>query len=610
VTVSLVVHGQDLEERLELDDVVVTATRFETSPSRLGSSVTVIGAEQLAAFQIDTMLEALRLVPGIDVVQQSGPGSVASAFIRCHNSAQTKILLNGVRLTNNLAGSYDLSNILVNNVERIEIVRGPQSALYGSDAIAGVINIITKRGEQGFHGLAESIFGRQGLRRGALNLSGRNAVGDFSVGCTINQFEVASAVPGIEKDGWDNHTVSGRFGLSFLEDGRTDLFLNYGQNTMDLDDPVSVPSDDPNYEQDRETFAGKIEFSKPILEWYAQTLSLGWAWEKVVADDPDTSYHNFELTSDTIYVSAKADFFLFAGDTMSIGYDFERQTGENAGYDVAESIDLYSFFAQNHWTHGDILTLTIGIRQDDHENFGDEMTFRLAASAAIPDPGTRFHASWGTGFRAPTLNDLYWPTNAWEGGGEKGNPDLDPETNRSFDVGVEQTMFASKFVADVTYFRSDVEGLIDWNLDGAGWWSPINVAEAEIEGVEATLRVQPIPKVELGFSYAHAEHEDKSTGKELNRRAKDRFSATANARIWEKAKVNLSVIHTGKRYDDDDNAKILDPYTRVDLAASYGATEYLQVFGRVENLFDEEYEEVDGYPALGIGVFCGVRYSF
>ena len=614
VSLAVGARGEDMGETVELEPVIVTATRTEANPNVLGSSVTVITAEELANNRVTTVLEALRAVPGLDVVQSGGPGRITSVFIRGHNSEHTRVMLDGVRLNSSTGGGYDLGNIAVNNIERIEIVRGPQSALYGSDAIAGVVNIITKRGREGIHGSVEGAAGTKGYRSGGLSLSGGNEFGDFSIGYTGNRFDgtsvAAEELGNTEEDGWQNHGLSGRVGLNFLDDGRTDLFLNYNDDTSDLDGFVwPNPSDDPNYERERESVSGKLQLSKPILDWYTQTLSVGLAREDLTGDDPDTAANRYEITSETRTLSAKADFFPFEGDTLSLGYDFERQAGENPGNNIDESLDIHSFLIQNHWTYQDTASFTAGIRHDDHETFGGETTFRLAGSAKVPGMGTRFHGSYGTGFRAPTLNDLYWPNTGWA----VGNPNVTAETSKSLDIGIEQSLLGDRVVADVTYFQSKVENLIQWAGTGPNWWDPWmpqNVAEAEINGVETTLALRPTADLDLRLGYTYTDHEDATTGAELARRPRHRYSASANYRFIERANVNLSVIHVGRRYDDAANAEKLAPYTRVDLAASYDVTDHVQVFGRIENLFDEDYEEARGFGVAGRYAFAGLKLSF
>jgi vitamin B12 transporter len=605
----------DTESVRPLPPIVVSATRTEQDPRSLGSAVTVVTAQELADSRVNTVLEALRQVPGVEVVQSGGPGHGTSVFIRGHNSAHTLIMLDGVRLNSNTAGGYDVANIPVNNIERLEIVRGAQGALYGSDAVGGVVNIVTKRGTKGLHGSVESAAGTGGYRSGGVALNGGNEAGDFSVGYSGNRFNgtsVASKKTGNnENDEWINHAFSGRFGLNFLEDGRADLTLNHSRDNADVDgvNAFLKPADDLNAEQRRRNLSGKFTVSKPVVDWYTQTLSVGLARENIEGIDPDTAGNNFTINNETRTFSAKSDFMPFTGDTVSVGYDFESQHGANPDSPLDQTLAIHSVFLQNHWTYEDIASVTAGIRHDNHETFGGYTTYRLAASAKVPDTGLRFHGSLGTGFRAPTLNDLYWPNTGWS----LGNPNLAPETSKSVDLGVEQSLWENRVIADVTFFRSRVKNLIDWAATGPNWWDPWmpqNVANAEIQGIETSLILRPIRPLDLKLAYTLTDARDAATGDELARRPRHCASASATYRVFKGASITLSGTRVGERYDNKPNVDTLDSYVRFDLAATYDVTENLQFFGRIENMFDENYEEAKGYGITGRYAFLGAKLSF
>lgn len=601
-------------DAVKMSDVLVTATRTAVDPGTVGSSVSVVTSQEIVDRGVVTVVEALRTVPGVTVVQQAGSGSVSSIFIRGHNSAQTKVLLNGVRLNSNTGGGYDFSNLVVDDIERIEIVRGPQSALYGSDSIGGVINIITKKAAPGVHGFAETAFGVEGYRRGAVGVSAANDIGYVRAGysyTTLDGNSVALEENGNpEEDGWESHNFSLATGATILGDGQVDLSLNYLEDWSELDGfsfVTGLPADDDNYEQDRQTLVLGLNASKPVTDWYTQSLQVGYTRDELWGVDEDNALNDYEIESETLKLTAQSDFFVSDSDTLSVGYEYEEQSGESVG-NFDESVDIHSLFVQNHWIINEIFSVTAGLRYDDHQTFGSETTFRLAGTAVIPETDTRFHASYGTGFHAPTLNDLYWPASVFMAG----NPDLSPETSKSFDIGVTQPFLDGRLEVDVTYFRSSVDDLIQWAADPVTFvFSPSNVNEAKIDGIELTARLQLTDDLDVSAQYTYTDAEDEATGDQLARRGRHNASGTVNYRFLDdRAGASVTVMHVGTRYDDAANTVELDPYTRVDCAAHYDVTENVRVFARVENLFDEDYVEANGFDVNGNYWYAGVRCSF
>jgi vitamin B12 transporter len=601
-------------ETTKMSDVLVTATRTPVDPATVGSSVSVVTSEEITARSLTTVTEALRTVPGVTVVSQSGGGSIASVFIRGHNSNQTKVMLNGVKLNSNAGGGYDFSNLVVDDIDRIEVVRGPQSALYGSDSVGGVINIITKTPEHGVHGSAEVAMGVEGYRRSALEVSAANDIGYVRAGysyTTLDANSVALEENGNpEEDGWESHDFSFGAGATFLEDGKVDFSLNYLEDWSELDgfDFVTfLPADDDNYEQDRQTLVLGLNISKPITDVYTQSFSFGYTRDEVVGTDEDNAANDYDIESKNFQFGAQADFFVGDSDTLTVGYDYERQSAESVGsYD--ENLDINSVYVQNHWIINEIFSLTAGVRYDDHETFGDETTFRLAGTAVIPETETKFHASYGTGFKAPTLNDLYWPVSAFTAG----NPDLEAETSKSVDIGVTQPFMDGRFEVDVTYFHSSVDDLIQWAADPVTFvFTPDNVSKADIDGIEVSARLQVTEDLDVSAQYTYTDAEDDATGDQLARRGRHNASGTISYDFLDdRANASVTVMHVGTRYDDAANTTELDPYTRVDFAARYDVTENLRVFLRVENLFDEDYVETDGYDINGCYWYAGLRCSF
>lgn len=248
--------------------------------------------------------------------------------------------------------------------------------------------------------------------------------------------------------------------------------------------------------------------------------------------------------------------------------------------------------------------MVLGVRFDDHNRFGTETTYRIAPAVLLKS-GTKIKATYGTGFKAPSLYQLYAPASDW---GPIGNENLKPEKSKSWDVGIEQYLFADRLILSFTYFRSEFESLILYDsMQGY-----ININEAETKGYEVFMSVHPVNMLTFHGSYTYTDAEDKDTGEQLLRRPKHKANLTLNLRLFKKANVNLNLIHVGKRYDvfPYPTRTEADAYTLFNLVASYRITRNIEIFGRIDNLFDEEYEVVLGYGTAGRSAYVGVRVGY
>ncbi|HEX7183597.1 MAG TPA: TonB-dependent receptor [Thermoanaerobaculia bacterium] len=581
------------------EEIFVTATRVEASRETLGSSTTLIDSEQIEESRKTSALEVLRSVPGLEVNQSGGPGTSASAFLRGAASGQTLVLIDGVRVNSVTGASADLADIRVDNVGRIEIVRGPQSTLYGSEAIGGVINIITRRGEPGFRSTLNLEAGDNDLYEGRLSLNGGSARLDYSVAtawASTDGISAASERAGnSEADAYENFTASGRFGFAFLEDGRVDLALRTLDATVDLDGfSFGIgPVDDLNYEQDHQALYATFEIEKPLTEWWQQSLTVGLQDDDIEGLDPDTVFNNYLIETRFSNVIAQSDFFFAENQITTLGYSYEEREGSSEG-SFDQKIDISSLFLQHQWSWNERLFLTGGVRNDDHSQFGSETTYRFTAAALLAGGATRLHGSYGTGFRAPSLNELYFPG--------FGNLDLRPETSRGFDLGVEQKLLGDKLRIDLTYFDNQFEDLIGFDFVT---FQANNIAEAEASGVEALLYVTPGSRFDLTASYTYTDSENLTTGLQLPRRPKNRGSLFLAFRPIEPLTGTLLLIVVKDRIDSD--ASPLDDYERVDLSLSYDIGNRLTPYLRIQNLLDEDYEEVRGFTSPGITPAIGVK---
>ncbi|MEA3297227.1 MAG: TonB-dependent receptor [candidate division Zixibacteria bacterium] len=612
------------EEKTE--EVVVTATRIETASSEVGSSITVITNQQIEQRQNTTVLEVLRTVPALDVVRSGGPGGQTSVFIRGAKSEHTLVLIDSVEMNDPITPgrSYDFANLTTDNIERIEIIRGPQSTLYGSDAIGGVINIITKKGKGKPRGFVSAEGGSFNTFTEKAGVSGGNQWANYSLGIyhwDTDGISAANEKDGNhEKDGYENTSISTRLGVTPTENLDADFILRYINAKADIDNSGGVGGDDPNNKADLE----QLFFRTQVRLFLFNDL-----WEQKLGfslTDLDRDYRNdtdADHPSDLdrssydgkiLKFDWQHNLYLHETNTLILGIENEEEKGKSKYYSESawgpytssfkeKTARTTGYYLQDQVKLWDSWFTTLGVRMDDHSKFGSETTYRIASAYLVQQTGTKFKGTYGTGFKAPSLYQLY---------SQYGNQNLDPEESTGWDIGAEQSLFDKKLILGVTYFSNEFDELIEFE---SGTSKYINVAEAEAKGVEVFASVRPIGDLIFRASYTYTDTEDKETGKDLLRRAQNKFGLDVNYQFMDKGNVNLSLVYVGKRDDNDYSTwpatrVELDDYVLANLAASYDITRNIQVFGRVENFLDEDYEEVKGFGTPELSAFAGCKLLF
>lgn len=624
---------KDEAEPVNLAPVVVTATRTEQSVEEVASSVSVVTAEDIAATGAVTVKEALRAIPGLDVTTQGGIGEATTVFIRGGRSEDTLVMVDGMEINDpiNPGRTYDFADLTTDNVERIEVVRGPQSTLYGSDAIGGVINIITRRGKGRPTCSLLSESGKDNTFREVLSGSGQVGKWDFSFsGARIDSDGIASHNP------YEDNTFSLRTGYHLWEGGDLDFVFRSVDAKVDLDDwdfYVYETIPDPNYFQENNNQMYQLRYTQKIIEVWESALKVGYYLNnRDYQDKPDRHEPNFFATgwydSSLFNVDWQHTLSLSDWDQVVVGVEYEDEKGESyylerdvpswGAYEYVstfseKSVYTMAYYLQNQLKLWERLFLTAGLRVDDHEEFGTEVTYKTALAYLLQSTGTKFKGTWGTGFKAPTLYQLYAPgIPAYYFLG--GNPNLDPEKSESFDVGIEQGFFKDRLRFSAVYFNNEYEDLIEYYSDPVTWTSTyVNLDEAEAEGWELELQANPWDTLFVTASYTYTDTKDKTKGGPLLRRPQDKYSLMLDYDWREKLHGNLAVYYVGKRVDwrTFTGARLQgESYTRVDLALSYTVNPHLQFFSKIVNLFDEEYQELRGYDAAGTAAFGGIKLTY
>jgi len=583
------------------DSIVVSANRRATDADEVGSSVTVITAEEIELRRQDTVAELLRTVPGVEVVRGGGPGQVTSVFVRGGSSSQTLVLLDGVRLNTPTTGAYDLADLPADAIERIEILRGPQGTLYGSEATSGVISITTRKGRPGHHLQALAEGGELEHRRFRLGVDGTAGRYDYAVTAsdlsTAGVSAASEEAGNTEDDPHDATAASLRVGTDLGDGGRADLILRHLDAEVGNDgfDFLLGPVDDLNRVQSRESTAGSLRLRGELGPRWRQSLLVGFVDDRLTGSDPDDAFSNFDVTGRNLEVQAQSDLDLDASGVLTFGLGYESRSAESIG-SFDQSVDLRSVFVQHAWSWRDELHLTTGVRHDDHSQYGGETTYRVSAAWG-PSERLRFHGSLGTGFKAPTLNDLFFPG--------FGNPELEPETSEGYDLGVETRFLGDRASFDLTWFATDFDDLIAFDFVT---FLPQNVAQATSEGLEATFEVRPGPGFQLTASHTWNDTEDLATGLTLPRRPEHRSTLGVYFRPLERLRGSATLFVVRDRIDSD--GRPMDDYERVDLTLHYRLSPRLEPYLRLENLFDESYQEIPGFTTPGSVAVVGLSLEY
>jgi vitamin B12 transporter len=493
--------------------------------------------------------------------------------------------------------------------------------------MGGVINIITKRGKGKPTGFLSAQGGSFYTAAEKAGISGGTDLYNYSLGLSrfdTGGFSAAGKKYGnTENDGYQNTSVNTRLGISPTSNLSVDFIFNYLKSRADLDNNGGVGGGDPNYIQKSEQISFRSQADLALFEnkWEQR---LGVSFNDLNRDvnngtDPAhpsdlsrASYHGQSVTIDWQHT-------LHLHETNSLTLGVERKE-ENAKSDYySESVwgpysspwDEHSahttgYYLQDQVRLWDAWFTTMGVRLDDHSRFGSKTTYRFTSAYTVKQTDTTIKGSYGTAFKAPSLYQLYEPT--------YGDVNLRPEKNAGWDLGVEQSLLGGKMTMGATYFHNDFDDLINFDSSLSKYK---NIGRAMTQGVELTATLRPVDELTLRVGYTYTEAEDKETGLELLRRPRNKVNFGGNYRFLKSANVNLGIIYVGTRSDN-----VYDPttyastrvkmgeYLLVNLAAAYDITKNLQIFGRVDNLFDRKYEEVTGYGTAGISAYGGVKVSF
>jgi vitamin B12 transporter len=599
----------------ELPELVVTATRVPIPPEQSGSAITVIDREELEQRQIRIVADALRDVPGATVSRSGSLGNLTEVYLRGAETNQTLVLIDGVEVNHPDGGAFDFNSLLDLEVERIEVLRGPQSVLWGSSAIGGVINIVTKRADQPFQANAR-------LEGGSFNTW--NTAG--SVGGRSERYDALLSGGWMQTDGW---SAGSPWRGNSEDDGAKIGALLFKGSVRPMDDLELTLTE--RYTRNRTEFDAffggdrkpvvdsndRIDNRQNLLRLQGRYTLLGGAWEHLLGIaryDMDSTTNSegsapYDSESYSNQIDYQSNYFLNTGSTRHTFTLLLKDKKDEASntYFATNSVHNTGLAFQYGLGLDERLFLTAGLRRDFNDRFDDTNTYRLTAAYLWPEFGGRLHASYGTAVKNPTLTELFGFS-----GDFKGNPNLQPEESQGFDIGWEQSLLDQRLKFDVTAFDNRIDNIIV----GAGR-TVINLpGESRARGVEISASARLTPDLSSTLAYTFTDTKD-TKGDELRRRPRHVASLGLNYRFIDRGNLNLTVRHTGDfvdtAFDEQTFETYLVPmksYTVVNLAADYRLDDHWQFYGRVENLFDEKYEDVLGYSGTERGVYVGARYRF
>lgn len=588
------------EEVITLAPLVVTATRTAETTDETLASVTLVDRREIERLQARSVADALRGVPGLAIANSGGRGQPASFFLRGSDSDHVLVLIDGVKVGSPTLGVAPFQDFPIDQVERIEVVRGPRSSLYGSEAIGGVIQIFTRKGGGTLTPRASFGGGSYGTANASLGLSGGGESGWFDLSGRVEDstgFNACNGLPFVagcfvdqpDRDGFSNRAGHARAGYRFQDLVEVDLHWLGSRSDTEYD---GSPFGGNRSSATQQIAGGKLVWY-PRSDW-TQTLAGGRSWDDLKVFYEAAFVDRFDTTRDTL--SWQNDIVLGTDQLFTAGLDWQNDQVEGTvDYSVTARRNR-GLFAEYQGGFADQLIKLSG-RHDHNEQFGGHDSGNLAWGYRLGN-GWRLSASYGTAFKAPTFNDLYYPF--------FGNPSLEPETSQSLEVGIAGDLAGGTW--SLNLYRTKIEDLIAFD---AIEQHPANIDAARILGLEAVLATRVLDW-DLSTNLTLLNPENRSSGpdqgNQLPRRPKQSLRLDLD-RSFGDLSLGGTVYAVGQRYDDLANRFELDPYLRLDLRAEYRLDAVLSLQARIENLLDADYETAAFYNQPGRAFYVTLRYA-
>ncbi|CAI2718584.1 TonB-dependent receptor plug domain-containing protein [Nitrospina watsonii] len=594
--------AQDKKDTLEiLEPIEIHATRSRIKPENQTASYSVITREDIEKKKHMQVKDILQEQLGINVVQTGPLGSSTTVFMRGTNSQSTLVMIDGVQVKSNSVGSLSFANIQMDNIERIEILRGPQSTLWGADAVGGVINIVTRKGTGkpthtlSFEGGSFETF------KETLTSSGSHENMDYSFSVSNTDSEGFSAFNerrgGTENDGYSNQTYSSRLGYNFLNDGRVEFIGRYirARNHFDGFDPLtSTFSDTLPHRIVNETAYAALPMQKSLTEWWDLKINPNLHIDELDTTDP--TFGDSFIISRTYTVDVQNNVYINEHVSTVFGFEHQATNATNNSQNFSLQNENQGYYLQTQFNWDDRFLLNIGAREDINTRFANKFTYKIEAAYRFVETGTRVRGGFATGFRAPSVNEILFPF--------FGNPNIQPEETESFEVGVEQKLLSDRITVAVTYFNMDLKNQIQPN---PATFIAENIGRARSQGIESLVTWRILDDLDVRAAHTWNQAVDERTGTLLVRRPRHTASVTLHHN-WR----NLldSLISVNYRSAMVSGTGRVGGRALVRAAMSYQLTKQLKLTARGENLLNKKYEESLFFGTAGISGYAGFEYAF
>jgi len=584
---------------LDVEDIVVTANRRETNIQDVGASIDVLSELALQQGQYSFALDALQTLPGVSVSQNSSFGGVASVRLRGAAGDQTMILIDGVQMNDASApgGAYDFASLDPFDLDRIEVLKGPQSVLYGSDAMGGVVHFITKSGEDGFglNGFLET--GSYHTLRSGATVRGGDKDLHYRLSAGFNRTDGISAAEAndgnSERDGFRSLTVSGRLGAQITDTGKLQILGRYSDNRNEFDNFFPADSDEVSTGEEA-SVSGKYSFN--LVDNFRNTLSVDYS--QISRDSFSSGVEGFGSEGERLAFDwlGIADLTQDVSVTMGLNHEKTSIKGQSA-----DDKTITGVFADLGYSK-DGFNVTAGLRRDDHEAFGGVTTGRITSSYQFADTGTKIFGSWGEGFKAPSIFQLTYICGFC--GLTAPSVDLSPEETTAWDIGLDQEFMDGAGSLSVAAFHQKSSGLIIFDF-AQGY---TNLARSRATGIEAAVDLELSDSLIVSSSYTYTKAVDRDADTALIRQPKHQAFTSLSWQANDALSLRLDGTYFGEMTDF--GGTVVPDWARFDVKADYEINESLSLFGRIENLFDRQYQQLIGYGTPGLSGYIGIRVGY